>query len=137
MMNGNTAPYTLSNIEKMSFQNGNLSINLVSSSPIQFSVDSISSIHFSNGSISQSRSAIRESLRVYPNPVSDLLTVEFNASSRGNSVIDIISMDGRILMTQQIASGENRTEINVSSLSQGMYICRIRGNNNSIQFTKR
>lgn len=138
LQNGSQIPYPLATIEAFVFQNGTMSVHATTQTNHTFSIDTISSIRFEYGTVSQSRSSIRENLRVYPNPVTNFLTVEFDANSRGNMILEIVGMEGQVFLSQQVNSGESRTEINVSSLSQGIYICRIRGNNrsSSIQFVK-
>ncbi len=138
LQDGSQIPYPIATIEAFVFQNGSMSVHATTQTNHSFSIDTISSIRFEYGTVSQSRSSTRENLRVYPNPVTNLLTVEFDASSRGNMILEIVGMEGQLFLSQQVNSGENRTEINVSSLAQGIYICRIRGTNRSgaIQFVK-
>jgi hypothetical protein len=68
------------------------------------------------------------SVRIYPNPATDMVTVE-----SGNSdfySIEIHSSNGALLLTQQVTS--NETELNVSSLENGLYYITLRGSNHTI-----
>lgn len=138
LQNGSQIPYPIPTIEAFVFQNGTLIVHSSTQTNHSFPVDTISSVRFEFGTVSQSRSSTRENMRVYPNPVTHILTVEFDPNSRGNMILEIVGMEGQLFLSQQINSGENRTEVNVSSLAQGIYICRIRGTNRSgaIQFVK-
>ena len=138
LQNGSQIPYSIATIEAFVFQNGTMNVHSSTQSDATFPIDTISSIRFEYGTVSQSRSSTRENLRVYPNPATNILTVEFDANSRGNMILEIVGMEGQLFLSQQVNSGETRTEINVSSLAQGIYICRIRGTNRSgaIQFVK-
>ncbi|ALO15848.1 hypothetical protein L21SP5_02215 [Salinivirga cyanobacteriivorans] len=63
-----------------------------------------------------------QDLTVYPNPAQNTLFVNgFN----GDAQVDIISMDGKVVMNKQIES--NR--VDVASLNEGLYIIRITNNN--------
>lgn len=61
-------------------------------------------------------------LKVYPNPVSNILTVETEAIAKGdaNGTFQIINLLG-----QQVISGTTTQQIDVSALPQGTYILKI------------
>jgi hypothetical protein len=66
-----------------------------------------------------------ESMFVYPNPVQDIL----NVKGSKNADITITNLDGRV-----VRSAKNVSSVNVSDLSNGMYIVTIKeGNNVSTQ----
>ena len=57
---------------------------------------------------------------VYPNPVQDVLTLEFNANIGENSSIDIITSTGERVYTGNISS--DTKEVNVNHLASGLYV---------------
>lgn len=58
--------------------------------------------------------------RLYPNPASDVLYVEMlNGDSDVN--VQIMSVDGKILLTKQIKSAEGANGINIVGLANGIY----------------
>ncbi len=60
------------------------------------------------------------SFRVYPNPASDVINLDVNASSSGKSVsYKIINLEGQIIINKLIES--NNTSINVASFAKGIY----------------
>ncbi len=63
-------------------------------------------------------------LVAYPNPVSEKLTVKFNADKNVNYTLRLIDVTGRILLKDSQISllGENQIELNVKGLSTGIYI---------------
>ena len=63
-----------------------------------------------------------EDLTVYPNPAQNTLFVN---GINGDAQVDIISMDGKVVMNKQIES--NR--VDVASLNEGLYIIRVTNNN--------
>lgn len=79
-------------------------------------------------------------VKLYPNPVKDELTVEFNAPSAGNYLLQIFSLEGKLLQsTRESANGgSNLNNLNISYLPAGMYLLRIQtdGQTKSIKFVK-
>ena len=61
-------------------------------------------------------------LSIYPNPVQNEVFVK---GINGDAQVDIISMDGKVVMNKQIES--NR--VDVASLNEGLYIIRVISNN--------
>jgi len=69
---------------------------------------------------------------VYPNPTSTILNVVNDDSTQIISNIEIISLEGRVLL-EQITS-----QVEVTCLPKGMYLCRITSNEKiqTIKFLK-
>jgi hypothetical protein len=63
-------------------------------------------------------------LNLYPNPASDKVTVLTDIT--GHSVISVYSLQGQLLLQQQIQQG--KTDIDISTLAKGVYIVRLTGN---------
>jgi len=59
-------------------------------------------------------------LRLYPNPVKDVLKVSLDAS--GESTLELLSLNGRSLLTQTF---ESSTMLDLSFLSSGLYILKL------------
>jgi len=64
---------------------------------------------------------------IFPNPASENTSFVFNASEKGNAIISVFSVDGRIVLSQQVdvVSGENTIQFNVNSLSTGNYVVEV------------
>jgi photosystem II stability/assembly factor-like uncharacterized protein len=74
------------------------------------------------------------SLKIYPNPATDLISIELPESgSNMNGTVSIYRMSGQELIQQQVQ--DSRTEINVSSLPKGIYFVRL-VNNEKIDYGK-
>lgn len=67
---------------------------------------------------------------VYPNPADNELNVLFNSLPEGRTTIEFHDVAGRMLLTQEITSTNAR--IDISSLPQGVYMCRIVNGDNII-----
>jgi len=62
--------------------------------------------------------------KIYPNPASDLLTLEFEAGSTKPYSLKILNMIGELIYEkQELLSGE--TVLPISSFAQGMYIIQL------------
>lgn len=65
----------------------------------------------------------KEFASVYPNPAKDKLTIE----SVQKSTLLILNIQGQIILGQKLKQG--KTDINISALSNGIYILKLVGNN--------
>lgn len=65
---------------------------------------------------------------VYPNPASDIATFKFLVETSNNVVISIINTNGEIVIQRKledIFDGENKIEINLSDINNGIYFARL------------
>lgn len=67
-------------------------------------------------------------ITLYPNPFRDILQIRFEEELTGQIEFQVIDLNGRILLNEKINSTA-QTELNLSSLSQGMYLVHISANN--------
>jgi len=70
------------------------------------------------------------SARVYPNPASDELFIEVNASQNSDMSISVYNIMGQKVMEQNatVSTGINRPSINVSNLTDGIYFVTVKAN---------
>ena len=69
-------------------------------------------------------------LSVFPNPVSEKLTVNYQLPTAGNATLAIFDLTGKLVLQQPIEAVENMDNqliINVQSLNEGYYYLRIIG----------
>lgn len=66
-------------------------------------------------------------LELRPNPVADVLTIQFNSSDFIDAKIIVYDLLGRVISHQDytISTGANQFEVNASKLEQGTYILEI------------
>lgn len=69
--------------------------------------------------------ADRPAFKIFPNPVHQTLHVSFESTATGGTTIEIISMSGTVVY-RSVQAG-NMADIDVSSLSAGMYMIRVNG----------
>jgi hypothetical protein len=64
-------------------------------------------------------------LKVYPNPVNNVLTIQLDNTGKTKSSIEILSVNGKVLSTQNV-SGMETVRLDLGHLERGIYICRYR-----------
>ncbi len=69
-------------------------------------------------------------VRVYPNPVQDVLNIEVNASQASEMNIAVYNITGQMVMetSANISAGINTPSISVSSLNSGIYFVTVKAN---------
>lgn len=82
-------------------------------------------INKTNLGVHTDASTSKASIRVYPNPVSNLLTFNFDLENPATIAIDIVNLDGKTV--QQLAqkksdSGQFEEQLSVENLASGTYI---------------
>ena len=77
-------------------------------------------------------------VRAYPNPATDVINLEINASMNSEMNVSIYTLTGQKVMdkTVKVGSGINTTAINVSELESGVYFCSVNANgfNRTVKF---
>jgi len=66
----------------------------------------------------------RETIKVYPNPIVDYLTIQSDQNLEG-AVIKLIDISGKIVIVQTVQDNLQQKEIDVSTLGAGVYFVQI------------
>lgn len=71
------------------------------------------------------------SIQMFPNPANDVLTLKFNANEANDIRVNIVSMDGKLVYTQNAKSfsGQFTSRISLDGLSTGVYSVQVMSNN--------
>lgn len=64
-------------------------------------------------------------LKVFPNPSSGNLFVEMTNTTNAPATLEVFGLDGRLLLTQNIATTQGTEAINLNGLTKGMYLLKI------------
>jgi len=68
----------------------------------------------------------KSELKVFPNPVKDVLKISFGNPVKGNLQLEIMNITGKQVLTSLLSGeGFNQTSIDVKSLHSGIYFVRI------------
>lgn len=65
--------------------------------------------------------AAQSRVKVYPNPLGNLLTIELPATSNAKTVVRIMNTEGRIMFEQTFAGASNLLQIKPGKMAAGMY----------------
>lgn len=68
-----------------------------------------------------------ESLVVHPIPANEFVRLTFGSPVKGDASINVIAMDGRVVIAHRV-QGTGSAMLDVSSLEDGYYMCRVSGN---------
>ncbi len=74
------------------------------------------------------------SLSIYPNPIENNAKVSVNLYNSGNVVFEVINLSGQVIRKFDMGymlKGENKVDIALGDLKQGVYLIKINSQNNS------
>lgn len=121
---GTQTAYTLSNIQKMSFSSGNLTVTKTDNSSGVFALSDLRYLNFSDGSgLQEDLSVQSKMLKVYPNPVGDILNINLTGMSETEGTLSILNFEGKTLVTRKV-SNEGVLSLDISHFPTGIYLCR-------------
>jgi hypothetical protein len=75
-----------------------------------------------------------QELNIYPNPASAFATVAFKTETDGMTVLTIFDSKGQVVYRSEtgiLPAGENRLELDLSGLPEGVYHCQLTNNANT------
>ena len=130
---GTQTAYPVSDIQKLTFNNNSLIVSNINGAIGTFALADNRYVNFTDLTLGTApNQIIKNSFYVYPNPTATVLNIANADTSQTISHLEIISLEGRVLMEQ------NAPQVVLVSLPQGMYFCRITSNNKTqtIKFLK-
>jgi len=130
---GTQSAYSVANIQKLTFSGGNLLVNNTTGGNGTYALGGNRYINFTDLTLGTvSHLEVKNSFYVYPNPTSIILNVVNDNLSLSITHLEIISLEGRVLIEQ------NSPQVEIASLPTGIYFCRITSNNKNqtIKFLK-
>lgn len=76
----------------------------------------------------------QDKLVIYPNPVKDILNVQFNSETGADTAVELVSITSQVVRSgsHKTAKGDNTITIDVSGLQSGIYFLRL-NNGNGLQ----
>ena len=131
---GSQTTYPVADIQKLTFDNGNMLVTNITGASGTFALSSLRYVSFTDFALGTTTPIEKNKFYAYPNPASHLLTISCSNLMQGVSQIEILSLEGRLLM-QQKPVDESALQVDISALPQGMYLCKI-SNGNQQQIIK-
>ena len=77
---------------------------------------------------------VSETLSVFPNPNTGVLNIALPASISQNSTLEIYDAIGKLVVKHTLTNELN--SVNISDLTNGIYLFKILNNNNSVKIGK-
>ena len=126
---GTQSSFELKSIRKITFTADHMMVDLTDGNAVTSPLSDIRYLNFSDltTNVSQIKKQDSRNITLYPNPVSDELTVVYQSSFQGILQIDLINMQGKITCRKSIADPEDlkKVTINVADIPKGLYMCRL------------
>jgi len=98
------------------------------------SVLNTQNIYLTNVSIKEVAAGVN-SIQVYPNPASEVLTTKFTLENQSNVSIEIVDMLGKVvktIATKNLTAGTYEVPTNVAEMASGIYLVKITTDGGSI-----
>jgi hypothetical protein len=124
-ISGTQTPYTLSSVQKMTFSEGNITIQKTDNSKGEYALSALRYLNFTSltvGIAEPPMHFVNANLFTYPNPVTDVLKIDLKGVT-GEGTISILSLEGKVMQTQN-TSGNSLATMSLSHLPKGIYLCR-------------
>lgn len=125
---GTQIDFPLSSIRKLTFPaSENLSVMKTTGTTDNFALSAVQNLKFNetgNGFSLTSNDA-KGNLHLYPNPVLEVLRVKLNVVGTNIPIVELLSIEGRVLYKAQLQVTTNVHSINVSHFQKGIYLCRV------------
>lgn len=131
LLSGETNIYPIEDIRSVKFPVNDMQINLNNGTVISIPLGNILSYHFDLGLSALSNPADEsvQGLRIYPNPTSDRVQIEYRGKKSSSVTIDILDVSGKLLERLYAGAHDGATTVEwrprASSISPGHYLCRV------------
>lgn len=136
---GAETSFVIADIQKLTFSNGDLVVTNTSGANNSFALSDLRYLNFADLTLGiEKELLVSPSFYVYPNPVTNILHLAGINPLQQINKIDIISLEGRLLLQQKLNSNSS-PQVEVSSLPKGLYFCKVISDTSSqtIKFIKK
>ena len=72
-----------------------------------------------------------KNLNIYPNPAKDHFVIQTAGLNLENARVEVLSLSGQTILVQQITTTQSTVEVNISSLTSGLYLVRLISNDSN------
>jgi Secretion system C-terminal sorting domain len=128
--NGQQTSYVLTSVKKLTFSSGKIEIAKSDGSKDDYVLNDLQLLSFNSKAdeILNSELSGESKLSLFPNPVSDILKIDYLIANNSLICLEILDINGQIILQQSKLSqpGLNELSLDVTKLFSGLYICRIK-----------
>ena len=126
---GSQTTYSVADIQKLTFDNGNMLVTNNAGTNGTFALSGLRYVSFTDFNLGTTNPELATNkFYAYPNPASHVLNISGSNTLHCVSQIEILSLEGRLLMQQKPAN-TTAPQVDISALPQGMYLCKISNGN--------
>ncbi len=124
---GTLTAYTLSSVRKLTFPvSGSMAVSRVNGASDSYVLSDIRYLKYADlGTGIQPAAVSKNGLRLYPNPVAEVLNIEWQGSGVQTATVELMSVDGKLQYRGEILLAGIARQIAVSHLQKGLYLCRV------------
>lgn len=127
---GTQTSFALSDLKKLTFTSAKMAVIPKTGTHSDFAIPDIHYLDFTNTtSIRETKKNARNNgLKLFPNPVQDILQIEYESGKAENVLIQILDVQGKVLYQNNLPNqmGVNNIYIPVETFRKGLYLCRIK-----------
>ena len=132
---GSQTSYPVADIQKLTFDNGNMLVTSNGTASGSFALSGLRYVSFADSNLGTTNPEMATNkFYAYPNPASHVLNISGSSKMQRVSHIEILSLEGRVLLQQKPTN--EKAQVNISVLPQGMYLCKITNQSNQSQTIK-
>ena len=134
LTNGQTDAFNVSDIRSIKFVNNTMNLTENNGSQSSWNIVDVSQYAFSGiSSIASTNVSTSDQVRIFPNPVSDNLNVEYGSLRAGKISIELLDLNGKVVRFVFEGSHQGKqTYTWTKDLPSGYYLCRIISESKSI-----
>ncbi len=138
---GTNASYNLEDVRKITFDADLMNLHLWDGTVYAWNVSTIGHYQYDESSLNVQEWLSKVNaweVVIFPNPTSTTLNVRYNLPKEDELTIALFDMQGKLILQKNLGkqvSGEHQETIDLTSIPQGTYVCRISGQQNMITKT--
>ena len=138
---GTNASYNLEDVRKITFDANLMNLHLLDGSVYGWNVSTIGDYQYNESSLNVQEwlnSANAWEVVIFPNPTSTNLNLRYNLPKDDEITIALFDMQGKLILQKSLGiqvSGEQKQTLDVSNLPEGSYVCRIKGQHQTVTKT--
>jgi hypothetical protein len=123
--NGIQTAYALSNMRKIFFSAGNLTVTETDNSSGVYALNGLRCLNFSDltPGLEEHLDIQDQRIITYPNPATNVLNIDLSGVCIPEGTISILSIEGKTIKNQKVTGG-SIISVDLSQLPEGIYLCR-------------
>ena len=129
---GTQTGFILTAIRKLNFSGDTIKITTTGGANQNYRLSDIRFLSFKNYFTSIANPGANQIivLKLYPNPVSNKLQIEYTGEQTAGLMLEILDLQGRVLKRNSFQC--RKASIDVPNIKAGMYLCRLRINSEAV-----